>query len=280
MKGRSIFIVMTLMAAGVMFVWAEPPAPTTRPARRLPFPPPTTGPGDRASSQPTTRPGRRGRAMTEQQMAELLGWLQVNQPTIYKHAEELKKTDEPKFRAFMHGIAWLRADIEDMPADLQRRSWRIREDNVRVAEFLKQYRVAETEEAKAKIIPQLRNVLLRQFIDTQKLKEYQLELLSRQLDEVRRQLAERMDRRDELVDERLLNLLEGGDLDESPDGRLPGGFRPPPDRRPPPGPLGEPPPERPPGEASVGNGPINDLSATVPATPLNRPSGPAESQDD
>lgn len=203
--------VIAAVAAAAMLAGAQDTRPS-RPPRR---PASATQPADQADTRPATRPSRRGR-LTDAQIAELLGWLQVNQPNSYRHAMALRREDERHFHAFMSGIARLRAQIEDMPADLQRRTWRIREDNVKIAELLKQHEAAESAEAREAVVRQLRDVVDRQFEDTQKLKEYQLRLLARQLDDLRQQLVERLQRREEFINQRVADLLNGDDPDDSP----------------------------------------------------------------
>jgi ATP-dependent Lon protease len=148
-----------------------------------------------------------GPTVTEQQEADLLRALEEKRP---EEAKVLKKLKEENLREYRFALAeayrawqfW-----KDMPADVQKaheaqvrakvEAWRVSRD----------YLAATDPAQKDKLHARLQELLGQEFDADQTIREYRLGQLEEQLKRLRNELKERADRRSQVIDQSLQELL-------------------------------------------------------------------------
>lgn len=161
---------------------------------------------------PTTRPARLEKAdrqLSESRIGELLDRMKNERPEMYARLIDLRQNHPAAFIRSMNNLDEITRQLDNLPPELRGTYMRLRSDNEKSAALLRQIRDASDDSQKEDLRKELREVVSRQFDDTQKLKEFRMQQLSRQLDNLRKELDERAAKRDEIIDARMKNL-EGG----------------------------------------------------------------------
>jgi polyhydroxyalkanoate synthesis regulator phasin len=83
-----------------------------------------------------------------------------------------------------------------------------RQDRVARYRLLKQHQAASDPERREEIREKIHRLVGRMFDTDQTLKEYKVEQLTRELDALKRDLADRVARRDDLIDQTVQRLLD------------------------------------------------------------------------
>ncbi len=91
--------------------------------------------------------------------------------------------------------------MADLPAEIQKTMADQREDRVERFDLLMEYRRATDEAVRAPLRQKISGLTSRLFDADQKLKEYKLEQLTQELEQLRAELKDRATRREELIAE-------------------------------------------------------------------------------
>ena len=192
-----------------------------------------------AATQPAP-PGRRDRGESE---AEVLAVLKDRLPMRYQRLMELKESDPNEYTRNLGRMRRWYGYWKRMPTAIQDADIIQQTTSVRIWQLVDQMRQA-SESSRAAMQEELTVLAAKQFEAETVVMAYRLEMLEKALARMRQHLAERRDKRDALVAERVDELLRAT---TQPAGQ------PPPHRRgddvfgPPPGPPGEGgPPDQPP----------------------------------
>jgi hypothetical protein len=152
------------------------------------------------------------RELTDEQIEEILAFVKEKMPWRYEH---LKKWQEEKPEFFRRMCRRLRFEIGQLK--------RLEKDNpkayeaaleehrlrARAAELAARARNAESEDAREKTKAELRGVLERLFDAEGKAREAQIHELEERIAHLRRQLAERAEKRDRIIDWLVERMLSG-----------------------------------------------------------------------
>ncbi len=195
MNGRSFLIAIAMvMLAGVVVTARDGGSfDGSRPASQGAAPPPGHARGHRGPGEPRRIPLDR--------VESLLAKMKTAQPRAYDHLQRLRR-DHP--RAFMR--AMVRIDrfhrrMADLPAEMQKTIAAQRENRVERFDLLMEYRRATDETVRAPLRQKISGLTSRLFDADQKLKEYKLEQLTKELEQLRAELKDRATRREELIAE-------------------------------------------------------------------------------
>ncbi len=205
MNRRSLCVAATLLAATSLIVIAQN-GPRPRPM-------PGHGHGANARSKPTDRTGgprhgsRWSRRLTDEQIEKLLVRLEKEQPEMHKRLIRLRKENPGAFRGAMTGIDRMARFLDLLPLELQEVFKRQQSEKIELAQILKRYHAEKDEARKKQFSKEVGELTARQFDDDQKMREYRLGQLTKQLAELKTQLAERTANRDSIIAERTKALL-------------------------------------------------------------------------
>lgn len=148
----------------------------------------------------------RARALTEEQEAELLDALGSRFP---HRREELLKLKEEKPDLYPHimGRLWhWYQEWQRLPDDAKEFAMLEQELNIQAIKLARAWHNAEPEEQEA-IEKKLREVLREKFDASQKVREVRLAAMQKQIEELRKENAERSEKRDEIIEEQLTRAL-------------------------------------------------------------------------
>ena len=165
---------------------------------------PTSAPG---ATQPTSRPAPP--RLSEERIGELMDRMKTEQPDMYQHMQELQKTRPAAFARMIVDVDRSVRQMDALPPELRESFRQLREDNIRAADLVKQIRNAQDQTEKQRLTEELQQVVSRQFDNMQKKREYDLQQLTRRLDDLKHELNDRAARRSEFIDTRVKTLLEG-----------------------------------------------------------------------
>ena len=161
----------------------------------------------RATTRPA-RPEKADRQLSEARMGELLDRMKEEKPEMYARMIDLRQNHPAAFVRSMANLDEVTRQLDNLPPELRETFLRFREDNVKAATLVRQIHDASEDGQKASLRVKLRDVVAQQFDDAQKLKEYRVQQLNRQLDNLRKELDERAAKRDEIIDGRTKELEE------------------------------------------------------------------------
>jgi hypothetical protein len=207
-KIRILLVTAGMLAALLGSAVAEPPRPardepTTRPNR----PGPTSRPSD------DDRDRRPPPKVSPERIRELMARMKTENADLYARLAEMRENSPGVFQRTMGRLDQYVRQLDALPAELQEVYRRQHADNVRVAELVKQIGETPDPQAKAALTTELRTVVARQFDNGQKIKEHRLQTLAAQLEALKVELQQRAEKRDEIIDGRITDLL-GGKADQ------------------------------------------------------------------
>lgn len=154
-------------------------------------------------------PGRppAGRLSAEQE-DELLEFLQAQCPDRYEAMVKLGEDNPRRYRFVISRMwAWYQ-QWKDMSPQAQEAAIVVHDLRVEVYMTLRQWRREEDPAKKEQLKSQLRETLDRHFDAEQRLREIQLEELEERIEEVRRELQQRQEDRDSIIDGHLNRMLQ------------------------------------------------------------------------
>lgn len=177
---------------------------------------PTAPPADTdtdSAETPTARTTARGgrhranvQPLTDDQEAELLEALGSRFP---HRREELLALKKEKPEIYVHVIARLWHWYEEwqrLPDEAKELAMQEQELNIQAVKLAREWHLAEGDDQQA-IEEKLRDVLAKKFDVAQKLREVRLAAMQKQIEELRKENADRSKKRDEIIEEQLTRAL-------------------------------------------------------------------------
>ena len=165
-----------------------------------PVPPPATQPTSQPTSQPTTR---RARASD----AEVLATLQERLPLRYQRLMELRQTAPEDYSRHLDRMRRWYEDWRRMPPAIQDADVLQQVMNVRVWQLVDKLRQGDSDTDKAELQEQLRQAVAKQFEAETVVMGYRLEMLEQGLVRMCEHLAERREKVENFISERVDRLL-------------------------------------------------------------------------
>jgi hypothetical protein len=161
------------------------------------------------------RHGRHGRGsevdITDEQEQELLAALKRHDSRWHERLLRVKAEHPRRYRFFL-ARAWdWYEKIRNMPADLQETLKQIREDRLTSWQLVQRYRAAETSDQRQRARKQLAETIGRLLDAEQKLTAYRIAKLEEQIAQIKARMQAQASRREELIEERIEQLLESPD---------------------------------------------------------------------
>lgn len=183
-----------------------------------------------AASKPALTP------LTDAEQAELLGWIKQRRPEHLHRLEELRQDRPQQYQMALRMLWRWYQSYKQLPEPLREDFLVEQELRMKTWRLAQAIRQAPDEQARAKLIEELRGALNRQFEAELKVQRWRLKEMEERLAKVRQDLQQRQENRQAEIDKRLDGLLkastqpggrppEGGPLHGHKDGgpKLPGG---------------------------------------------------------
>ena len=149
------------------------------------------------------------RELTEEQKAELTTYLEDSFPDTLVDLNDLKESDADKAKRGEMMLFFAYKATQELPEDLQDVAFGNMLGKYEIMQLAKQYKAAEDDETKEALKAELKELLDANFDGDQKLKEYHLDQMEARLEEARTKVADRAEKKDEVVDEQLEDILSG-----------------------------------------------------------------------
>ncbi|NQU75819.1 MAG: hypothetical protein HQ546_05845 [Planctomycetes bacterium] len=191
--------------------------PTTRPAQ------PTTQAGrDQAPPNPAighrARPAA-SRGLSPKQVEEVMARMKTEEPDMHQRLTHLQKENPRAFSRSVERFDRFLNRLDALPPTMREGFKQQSRDTVTLYGLRRQYADESDQARKADLRGRVTEVVARLFDAEQKLKEFELQQFADWLAELRKEMAERADRREELIDARVEKLLETprADLDAKAD---------------------------------------------------------------
>lgn len=156
------------------------------------------------ASQPASRPAR---ALTDQQEAELMAFLRQTDPVLVKQLEEMRKNAPGPADYALRRLWRIYQTVRNYPPEVRTAALSRHFINVQVFQTLRELRQCKEEAAKTKMMDRLRNLLNQQFDNEQVVREYEIERLAKQLEQLKKDVNERRQYRQEHVQSQLGELI-------------------------------------------------------------------------
>ncbi|NBB96428.1 MAG: hypothetical protein GVY16_11915 [Planctomycetes bacterium] len=153
------------------------------------------------------RPGGPRPAMTDEQVADVLEFVKAHWPEYHTRLRQVRRENPRRFRMMIRAAAHRMKQFTSLSEE--EREARIRESKLKIEIYRlsKQYRSAETDERKQAIRAELKQTVGEAFDVEQTVREYSLQRLESQLRQLRRDLGKRAERRDEIISERVEDII-------------------------------------------------------------------------
>jgi hypothetical protein len=146
--------------------------------------------------------------MSERRMEELLGRLKELDPEMHGRLAKLREERPQSFQRSMGALDRFVSQLDKLPGDLRPVLIGQRRDNVALVQTVRTYRAEADPARKAELRRQAADLTGRVFDAEQKLKLHDLQQLSKQIGELRKELADRTAQRDRIIQSRVERLLE------------------------------------------------------------------------
>jgi hypothetical protein len=203
--------ILLVLAAVSAAVWAggdEPNAATSQKDKR-------GSAGANRSEEPSPRRhgrgGRRGhrraKALTEEQEKEFLAVLKENRPFVYRTLQRLKKHNEDRYRGvlYRHWLDW--QQLQRMPKEVQQAHTTIEQGRRAMVKLMVQYRRADNDQARKKLTSQIRSLAADIYDAHLKMREYKITELETRIKQLRAELKDRRENRDQQIEKNVRRLL-------------------------------------------------------------------------
>ena len=196
---------LTVLLAGALLTSAALAQPTTPPADEA-----ATRSVDAPTDHPGRQPGRpratRDAGLTAEQEFELLEALGSRFPHRREELLQLKQ-DKPDLYPHVLGRLWhWYEEWQRLPDDAKEFAMTEQELKIQAIKLARQWQEADPKD-RGPIEEQLRDVLRRKFDVSQRLREVRLAAMQRQIEQLRRENAERAEKRAEIIEEQLTRAL-------------------------------------------------------------------------
>ena len=218
MSKRPIVILAVAVITACAWVMAASDKPVeTRPAH------PRDGAGPRGP-----RSGRPAR-LTKEQEEKLLEVLAKYRPQFHKHLLELREENPRRYRWALSGMWRWYQRFQRMPEAERKAYLKVQESRIKALRLVRAIGEEKDQQKVAKLKERLRQTVAERFEAEQVRFEARLVRLEKHVERLRENLKDRKQRRDEIIDEQVKQMLEGKP-DEAKRRRR---HRPPNDARPP-----------------------------------------------
>jgi len=150
--------------------------------------------------------------LTDEQVAEILAFVKEKMPWRYEQLKALKETKPDFFRRTCRRLRFEISQLQRLKKDNPEAYETTMEEHrlrARVVDLAADARKAESEEARRKAVTELRGVLQRLFDVEGKAREAQIHELEERIQQLRRQLAERAEQRDRIIEHLLEKMISG-----------------------------------------------------------------------
>lgn len=169
---------------------------------------PASAPAPAAASQPASQPASRpGRALTEAQEAELMAFLRQTDPVLVKQLEEMQKNAPGQAEAALHRLWRIYQTVRNYPPEVRTAALSRHRINVQVFRTLRDLRQCKDDAARAPLMERLRELLNQLFDSEQVVREYEIQRLATQLEQLKNDVDERRQHRQEHVLNQLDQLI-------------------------------------------------------------------------
>jgi len=183
---------------------SEKAGPRAVPAREADNPRPATNP----TTRPSRHRGRRGRRLTSGEEDEALEFLKANRPEHYQRLLDLKEQDERRYRSALRRMHRFVKRWRQMPPGIREATERERDLQIRIMEAVRKIRHAQNAGEKTSLKKQLEEAVSDHFRAEQTLRAHRLAYLADQIKELRRELAEQSEQREEIIAERVARWMK------------------------------------------------------------------------
>ena len=178
--------------------------------------PPATGPAASRPARPRRRP-RGGRALTDQQRAEIMAFAKEDMPELYAQLETLQKEDPRQARRLLGRLRWVWIRVQRYPpGEVRKAAVARRRLSVEIYKARKAYGEATDKAQKAKLREQLTELVGERFDYDQIVKEYDVKRLEKQLADLKAEIAERRRNRAKTIAAIMERLLTPRTASRSP----------------------------------------------------------------
>lgn len=154
------------------------------------------------SSAPTTKPAK---SMTVEE--EVLELFKHRLPLRYERLMKLKSTDQKKYVLAMEEAEEFYREYKRMPKDVQDCQISEMRMKVRCWQIAEQLRRQPSEAETLKLTEELRSLVARRFEAEQKVLEFRLGELEKEMARLKKKLQERSQQREKLIQDRLEKIL-------------------------------------------------------------------------
>jgi len=193
--------VAALIGLSHMPLTAEPAGPASSPAASAPA---ATGPTSQATSRPASGPAR---VLTDAQEAKLMAFLRQTDPVLVRQLEEMRKNAPGPAEYALHRLWHIYQTVQDYPPDVRMAALSRHVINVQVFRTLRDLRQCKNDSAKADLMTRLGELLNQLFDSEQIVREYEIQRLAGQLDQLKKDVDERRGHRQEHVQSQLDQLI-------------------------------------------------------------------------
>jgi hypothetical protein len=197
-------------------------ADTTQPAAKDDSPPPPQRVKKDADPDPRENAGkadqgkssrrhggrrRHYRGLTEQQEKEFLAEIKDKRPFGYRMLTKLKERNSRRYRAvlYQHWLEWQR--FKRMPEKVQEALEDIQEGRKTLVELIGLYNRTKDEDARAKLKSRIRTAVVKVFDADLVVRAHKLSELEERIKQLKKDLAERQENRDDEIDSKVKKLL-------------------------------------------------------------------------
>ena len=166
---------------------------------------PAAGPG--ANFAPGGEREAFGAKLTDEQETELLAAIKERQPETYRRLMESKEANPMRFRLALRSMwPWFQR-YKNAPRDIQKAMMDEGDARVETWRLIKALGQAKDGPEKTKLISELNEAVSKQFNAEQALREYRLNELEQQISHLREELEQRRSQRDQIMKDRVEELL-------------------------------------------------------------------------
>lgn len=201
MNGKSFFVAMALVMALAVVVAGRDGGDADRPAGANPDKLPTW-----RHPVPGRPPGPR-RQISPERVEALLKKMKAREPEIYEHLKTLRKENPRAFAQAVMKVDRVHRRMDELPPEIRKMLAGQRKNRMARYGLVKRYRSATDEDARAALAGKIRDVTARIFDADQKFKEFKLQQMTRELEQLKKELQDRAARRDELIGRTVKRLL-------------------------------------------------------------------------
>ncbi len=216
MKQRTLILIVAVEVLLLPLVlWAgdepaETSVPGNGPHEMDELGPPPEGPPDRPPHGPPPGRGHRQRRaeLNEEEIEEVLDFIQTHWPEYHSRLLDVRENNPRRFRMMIRAAAHRMEQFEGMSEEEREARIRLSKVKVEIYRLSAAYREANNETTQNALREEIRQSVAEAFDLDQKLREYGLARLEAQLRELRKELQSRTQRREEIIDERVNDILQ------------------------------------------------------------------------